>query len=92
MAQLKKIGFRTFDQWWSEDYDNEDDINVKLKLIMAELVRLSHLSTTDLINLRKEMTDVCKHNQEVYNIFRKLHNDQPNEPLYRIIKEIWNSF
>ena len=92
LAYLKKLGYKTFDAWWSEDYDNEDDINVKLTLIMRELKKLSALSTDELITLRKDMQSIVIHNQTVYNAFRESHLNQYWEPTYRIIKKIWENF
>lgn len=89
---LKQLGYKTFDRWWSEEYDTVDDINVRLTLVMQELVRLSQLSASDLLTLRKEMEPNLTHNQKIYNDFRIQHLNQPWEPSYGIIKNIWDSF
>jgi len=88
LKYLQKIGYRTFDQWWSEEYDDVDDINVKLKLILRELKKLSKLTVNELINLRKELEPVLIHNQKIFNNYQQKYNDQL-APTYEIINNIW---
>lgn len=89
---LKKLGYKTFSNWWSEEYDNIDDVHIKIKLIIEELQRLSKLSVGSLKDMRLEMNEVLKHNQMIYNNFRDSVYNSNNESLYKKIQIIWNSF
>ena len=71
LHNIKKIGFKTFDQWWDESYDMEkNDENRVLKI--QKLV--TEISTWDLDKCEKvyeEMIPTLIHNQ---NIIKKLSN------------------
>jgi len=88
LKHLRNIGYRTFDHWWSEEYDNVDEINTKLDLILQELTKLSKLTDTELINLRKEMEPILTHNQRLFNDYQKSFIDQM-APTYEIVNDIW---
>jgi hypothetical protein len=97
LKELKNQGYQTFSKWWSEDYDNHDNINVRIKMIVEELVKLNKLSTQQLIDMRKEMKTVLKHNQDLFIKRRNEdcdYNVKANNPeyLYKVIKNIWDSF
>lgn len=92
LAHLRSLGYQTFGNWWSEQYDEVENPDKKLSMIMEELDRLSRLNTVALRALRTEMEPVLRHNQKVLKKFRKKHGYQYWEPLYRIIQEIWQGF
>jgi hypothetical protein len=92
LAKLKEKGYRTFDRWWSEDYDNIESTHLKIQRIMEVMVTLSRLNVDQLKNMRQEMQHVLIHNQIVYNQYRDIHNDSQPEPLFRLIQNIWSSF
>lgn len=93
LAELKRQGYQSFDRWFSEDYDTEPNINVRIEMIVAELVRLSTLSVEQLIEMRKEMEPVLRHNQALFLTQRDtIYKSQNEEYLYLEIKKIWDSF
>lgn len=61
LKNLKKLGFKTFDQWWDEGYD-EDPPNWSIHEITKLIDNLSGLSTDDLHQMYKEMQSVLDHN------------------------------
>ena len=66
---LKDLGYRTFDKWWDESYDNEPDLIKRVGLLGDILEKLSKKTVDELKNIRKEMTEVLEHNQNlIYNI------------------------
>jgi hypothetical protein len=92
LKKLKEMGYKTFDKWWSEDYDQESDINKKISMIVEQLKMLSLLSAEELIKIREEMRPTLLHNQNILNDFRKKDSFVNEEPLYKTIKHIWDSF
>lgn len=62
LAYLKSYGFKTFDRWIDESYDNIKDPDDRIDKITNELQRLSSLSLTELRVMEKEMRDVLEHN------------------------------
>jgi hypothetical protein len=93
LAELKKQGYQSFDRWFSEEYDNEPDISTRIQLVVAELIKLSKLSAQQLIEMRKEMAPVLRHNQLLFlNQRNTIYKNRREEYLYVEIKKIWNSF
>jgi hypothetical protein len=92
LMKLKEQGFATFASWWSEDYDNELDANKKTKMIVEEIRKLSLLSTDKLIQMRIEMEPVLRHNQALLKSLQQQSEYCGEEPVYKIIQEIWSGF
>jgi hypothetical protein len=62
LQYLKELGFRTFDKWIDERYDNETNIQKRAMMIYNEVDKLANL---DLYTFRKiiaEMMEVVDHN------------------------------
>jgi hypothetical protein len=91
LKYLKTLGYKTFDKWWSEEYDQIADLNLKCKMIIEILQKLAGYNIEQLKVIRDEMTEVLKHNQQVYNNFRLKHNNDFNSPVYEIVKTIYDS-
>lgn len=64
LLNLKKLGFKTFDIWWSEEYDDygEQDRIVHIKKIIDWIMSLS---TSDLRNMYSEMLPILEHNKNL---------------------------
>jgi hypothetical protein len=76
LKQLKKLGFKTFDRWWDESYD-EDPYDYKLAAILRIIDEINGLDINKVYN---EMQPILEHNYNVFkNLssaeFRKLLND-----------------
>lgn len=89
---LKSMGYRTFDKWISEEYDNEPDSGKRCNMITDELVKLSTKTVEELKLIRDEMNEVCDHNQKWY---KKLYDEKYggidiNGDLTKIFEEVWN--
>jgi hypothetical protein len=69
LAKLKEFGFKTFDKWWDESYDNEEDDSIRLHQILKLVVSLNKLSFNDMNQLQNEMKDILIHNSELYTKF-----------------------
>lgn len=73
LAYLKSYGFKTFDRWIDESYDNERDPDRRMQLIVAEMKKLCSLSHTQLLAMHQEMQDVLEYNhQHFYTNFKTL--------------------
>ena len=66
---LKSYGFKTFNKWWDESYDDIQDPQLRMQAI-ADIV--NWISTQDLYKLRKEMAHVLEYN------FNHFYNELPN--------------
>ena len=72
LAFLKRYGFRTFDQWIDESYDEEPDHNVRLDMIAKEIRTLCSYSISQLHGIYEDMKPVLEHNRKIF--FEKLED------------------
>lgn len=61
---LKRLGFKTFDQWWDESYDDEVDPVKRMEKICKVLKDLEKLSAYEWVNLYNDMEKVLIHNYQ----------------------------
>ena len=72
LAKLKEFGFKTFDRWWDESYDDEW-LFVNRVEKMKEVLRFIISKTDDeLRQMYSEMEEVLIHN---YDLFIKTNNE-----------------
>lgn len=64
LHQLQQFGFKTFSQWWSEDYDCLPTVAQRIESIVVELKKLSNLSIQDRVNLKHDMQHIVNHNHK----------------------------
>ena len=69
LEYLKKLGFRTFDQWWDESYDHEEDHEKRILKIFEVIEDLNKKDIDELILIYREMEDDILHN---YNMLYEL--------------------
>ena len=65
LQDLKQLGFRTFDQFWSEDYDNILDVQQRLKAVVDVIKTLSNLPSDTWLQMYKDMQPILEHNHHV---------------------------
>lgn len=59
---LKKLGFKTFSNWIDESYDLPLDLEIRIEIIVNELVKFSKMSNEQRLSFRNEMDEVIQHN------------------------------
>jgi hypothetical protein len=67
LANLHKLGFRTFSQWWDESYDQDADLDngrIAINSIQQTQQRLSKLSTQELEGMYIDMKDTLEYNYQ----------------------------
>lgn len=90
LAKFKEFGFKTFSQWWDESYDNLDSEYERIEKAVRIVVELNKKSSEELIQIRKEMTPILVHNQQLFN---KIINSDTNtgytdKPIKDILSDI----
>lgn len=93
---LKDQGFKTFDKWIDESYDNELRMEDRSNKIISELKRLSELPVDTLKLIREEMKPICIYNKElmkerIKNRFHKNNKFDRLLPTSEEIKKIYLS-
>ena len=77
LAYIKSYGFKTFDQWIDESYDNELDPDKRILLITEQVEKLCSLSASQLDAMYIEMKPILEYNfQHFYGNFKTLIIDE----------------
>ena len=73
LGYLKRYGFKTFDGFWNEDYDNIDDPHDRLDAVMEVIKNINDWSLTKMQSVLVEMKDVLEYNYDhFYGNFWKI--------------------
>ena len=91
LAYLKSYGFRTFDRWIDESYDDEKDHQIRLEKIVAEVEKLCNLSPNDLKKMHQEMREILEFNfNHFYGEFKTIIVQELLENFKNIARQ-WNN-
>jgi len=63
LENLKKIGFKTFDKWWSEGYDNHEGVK-RIQYMLREIRTIANYPVDRLQEIHQEMMPTLQHNYE----------------------------
>ena len=64
LKKLKDYGFKTFNSWWDESYDNIEDPSERLLAVYKIIQYISEKSLNELIDLANDMKDVLQYNYD----------------------------
>ena len=83
LQYLKDYGFKTFSDFWSEDYDNISDHDKRLRAILDIIDYLGSLNHNQIIRLLNDMKEILLYNRNhFYNQFEKNITKELHENLY----------
>ena len=89
LAYLKSYGFRTFDQWIDESYDEEPDHYIRIEKITSEIARLCAMRPDLLEQMYAEMQETLEYNfDHFYNGFKDLIVDELVDNFADVLKQI----
>lgn len=71
LEYLRTFGFKTFNRWWDESYDAEENHQTRLIKIFNIIDRLQSLSLDQLNLIYHEMQEILEHNYSVLLDFTK---------------------
>ena len=77
LETMKQYGFKTFDKWWDESYDDEPDDWKRLQMIMDLVLKLSNYDEKDLLHMYQDMKETLQHNIDIienYDIKTNLYD------------------
>jgi hypothetical protein len=63
IKHLKELGFKTFDKWWDESYDTEQNEDKRLKLLYGIIEEIHTWSFKKCEQVYTEMIPILEHNQ-----------------------------
>lgn len=88
LKKLKDLGFKTFDKWWSEEYDSLPTQLERANAIVQILSELDKKSNDELIIMRNEMKETLLHNQKVFNDINKSYDWEEMTPVREVMRDI----
>ena len=62
LEYLRALGFKTFNRWWDEGYDSEQDHEQRMLKIFQIIDYLNSRSITELCGIYDQMSEVLQHN------------------------------
>jgi len=65
LKELKKLGYKTFDNWWDESYDEEPDLVLRLNKLYTEYQKIAEWSIDKINQVYEEMQPILLHNFNV---------------------------
>ena len=65
IKKLQELGFKTFNKWWDESYDDISDLNKKVSKIGEVIDLINSWSLKKCEEVYLEMIPILKHNQEL---------------------------
>lgn len=66
LRRLKSFGFKTFNEWWSEDYDFIEDPTLRFKAVADTIQYVASKSIDECALLLKSMLPTLQYNQNLY--------------------------
>lgn len=99
LAYIKEQGFKTFDKWIDESYDNEPDHHRKIDMIVKEVSKFKEKSIEELTQIREEMKEICLFNRNRFiEIIKEKYSydghgwSDNKKPIVDFFKIIWKEF
>jgi len=68
LAELHRLGFKTFDPWINENYDLESNPECRFDMIKEEIARLSALPVNELHIVLDNMDQIAEYNKKNYSL------------------------
>ena len=85
LKKLKEYGFKTFDRWWDESYDDELDLDVRLEKITKVLEEIVSWDFDKCQKIQIQMEEILIHNfkkvlgiEELINLYTILQTNTKN--------------
>mgnify|MGYP006269432111 CR=1 FL=1 len=85
IKKMKELGFKTFDKWWDESYDEETDLQIRIQKITKVLEEIASWDLDKCKIIRNEMREVLIHNYnkmldkgEIIKFYSHIKTDNKN--------------
>lgn len=97
LEYLKSLGFKTYDKWVDESYDEMNEWEDRVDHIIQELVKFNKLSIFEKKQIRNEMFEICDFNKKYfinhclnkYDYYDNFYMKSQNQLIYDILYDIW---
>ena len=78
LSKLKELGFKTFDKWWDESYDNIVDEDERFNKIFDLILKIKNYTLDECNEMYNEMKEILNHNYNNRIRIKKLYNHDGN--------------
>jgi hypothetical protein len=85
IRKLKELGFKTFDKWWDESYDDEIDLEIRIQKITKILEEIASWDLQKCTDIKNEMREILIHNynkmldkNEMIKFYSHIKTDKKN--------------
>jgi len=81
LEKMREQGFKTFDKWWDESYDDIEDGWERFEAVLSLVHKISTLPKHKVLGMLDEMIGVLQHNIDlinsysIENLYDKIYND-----------------
>lgn len=84
LSHIKSYGFKTFSDFWDENYDDVEDHNKRLEIVIELINELNKKSIEELNELYQKTKNICIYNRRLFDslkldgiseIFKKIENE-----------------
>jgi len=86
LKEFKELGFKSFDKWWDESYDEIENNEERLSAVFKIIENLNKLSLKELKEMYLEMLPIIEHNFD--NAFKINSNSKYELPIDGVFNEI----
>ena len=66
LQRLRNLGFKTWDRWWSEDYDTIEDHTKRFKAVTALIKQIAEMPLDQCKTMLADMLPILEYNQTHY--------------------------
>ena len=74
LKKLKTLGFKTFSSIWNEAYDEEENLDNRIEMVIDEVKKLTELSLDELLEKIQKIKNICIYNRE---LLVKIYHENP---------------
>mgnify|MGYP001497211120 CR=1 FL=1 len=67
LERMRERGFKTFDKWWDESYDDIEDGWERFEAVLSLVHKVSKLPKHKVLSMLDEMSDTLQHNIDLIN-------------------------
>lgn len=87
LRSMQNLGFKTFDEFWDESYDEEQDYKLRLYKIVKVCKEISEWDNNKILEFKKKVKPIVEHN---YNVLQqnsaKIVADKIRSEIFKRIK------
>lgn len=87
LFELRKLGFKTFSDFWDESYDSETNPIIRMKKLEKIITDLSNMSINNIHALYEKALPICIHNQN--KLLEFSNHEKTDKPFIEYLSEIF---